>query len=363
MLIASLVLSLITLLLIGVAAAQRNCAAACGIAVGAFILNLNGLLMLYCFFFQALFLLILTWVWARLQFSQLRFIAFACAGTVAIYLVAGLLVLQDNERLRTQFAFTSMEERLPRRSLTPASNSPDEQALQSDVETSITTRAWWPEYRTRRLETLHVETVQAFIESPGFGVGRHNHHLSMSDNLFETAMRSEKPAPQPGERSYVPLSSADFESPKFSTPSDALTKLHVNAYVDFAFVDGFGYFKDRQRVAGFLPHGMSRAPEATGGSALRTVDLVSLLIHQPYAVYISRELPRMDRLKDIPTRPLDLFEEASLQAIQQGKPLVVWEKDEHVRMLGAIRAVQQCVRCHDCQVGDLLGAFSYTFTR
>ena len=34
-----------------------------------------------------------------------------------------------------------------------------------------------------------------------------------------------------------------------------------------------------------------------------------------------------------------------------------------VRMVGAIRSTTQCVSCHDCERGDLLGAFSYTLKR
>jgi hypothetical protein len=29
-------------------------------------------------------------------------------------------------------------------------------------------------------------------------------------------------------------------------------------------------------------------------------------------------------------------------------------------MLGAIRATKTCQKCHDAEIGDLLGAFSYT---
>ena len=45
----------------------------------------------------------------------------------------------------------------------------------------------------------------------------------------------------------------------------------------------------------------------------------------------------------------------------------LWEvfvrsKDRVIRMLGALRAGEQCLRCHtDNTKGDLLGALSYTF--
>lgn len=71
----------------------------------------------------------------------------------------------------------------------------------------------------------------------------------------------------------------------------------------------------------------------------------------------------MDKIKEIPTRPLDVFEQTALKAIRQGEPLVLCEKDNLVRMMGGIRALDQCVRCYDCREGDLLGAFTYVLAK
>jgi hypothetical protein len=35
----------------------------------------------------------------------------------------------------------------------------------------------------------------------------------------------------------------------------------------------------------------------------------------------------------------------------------------HIRILGALRASQQCLECHQVRRGDLLGAFSYDIQR
>jgi hypothetical protein len=76
--------------------------------------------------------------------------------------------------------------------------------------------------------------------------------------------------------------------------------------------------------------------------------------------YVSANLPRMEELRDAPTRPLDPFEVVGLEALRGGKDLFARGTDKQARMLGAIRATRQCLQCHG---GDLLGAFSYTLRR
>lgn len=59
-------------------------------------------------------------------------------------------------------------------------------------------------------------------------------------------------------------------------------------------------------------------------------------------------------------RPLDAFETAALVRLCQGHSLVREDSVNGVRGLGAIRAQQTCLKCHeDKKVGDLLGAFTY----
>jgi hypothetical protein len=93
---------------------------------------------------------------------------------------------------------------------------------------------------------------------------------------------------------------------------------------------------------------------------VRTLDLVGLLLHDEPRVYISEELPRMDKLRGAPTRPLDAFERQALRTIEDGDDLVAVRDGPVVRMLGAIRSTKQCLTCHGGERGDLLGAFSYT---
>ena len=59
------------------------------------------------------------------------------------------------------------------------------------------------------------------------------------------------------------------------------------------------------------------------------------------------------------TRPLDEFESAALPVLERGEDLVKEVKENELRVLGSIRAMKQCLTCHDVQRGDLLGAFTY----
>jgi hypothetical protein len=131
--------------------------------------------------------------------------------------------------------------------------------------------------------------------------------------------------------------------------------------IDFVNPKGFGFIKDRRHVAGFQEHQFSRQPDPTQGWALRTLDLVGLVVHEGPVAYVSANLPRMDELRKAPTRPLDPFETAGLAALRRGEDLFVRDTtDGRRRVLGAIRSGKQCLSCHGGERGELLGAFSYT---
>jgi hypothetical protein len=132
---------------------------------------------------------------------------------------------------------------------------------------------------------------------------------------------------------------------------------------DFSYLSGGGYTKDRRHVAGFRPHAFSQVPKADERWSVETVDLVSLLCHTEPVAYVSVTLPRMEELRDASTRALDAFESSSLTKLQAGDFLVVGEGKGQLRLFGAIRAGRQCVACHGCERGDLLGAFSYILKR
>ena len=80
-------------------------------------------------------------------------------------------------------------------------------------------------------------------------------------------------------------------------------------------------------------------------------------------VDLTEKLPSMAEARTAPVRPLDGFEQRSLARLVEGDDVVVHESTGRLRLLGAIRAVQQCLACHEGPRGALLGAFSYRFAR
>ena len=112
---------------------------------------------------------------------------------------------------------------------------------------------------------------------------------------------------------------------------------------DFVNSRGFGYIKDRRHVAGFVSHRFSRVPEPAARWTVRNLDLVSLLLHDEPEVYVSDQLPEMDKMHGTPTRPLDRFERFGLETLERGEDLFISEAGDGLRMLGAVRSVKQCV--------------------
>jgi hypothetical protein len=177
-----------------------------------------------------------------------------------------------------------------------------------------------------------------------------------------TAVRAQlqdrPPVPQPGigpDRSppdqWDPVSGSHFDS------------LHEASVLDFVNPAGFGLVQDRTRVLGYQKHGFSKVPDPADTWTVGTIDLIGLLLHPEPVAYVSANLPRMDELRDAPTRPLDPFEVEGLERLRGGKDLFVRGSDRQARMLGAVRATKQCLACHGGDRGDLLGAFSYTLRR
>lgn len=197
--------------------------------------------------------------------------------------------------------------------------------------------------------------MDQFVNSYGFGVGR---MAGMSDYALQSGRRDGPPLPQPGlgpDRSppdrWEPVAGPRFDS------------LHEASVLDFVNPAGFGLFQDRTRVLGFQKHGFSKVPDPADTWKVGTIDLIGLLLHPEPVAYVSANLPRMDELRDAPTRPLDPFEAEGLNRLRGGEDLFVRGSDKQARMLGAVRATKQCLGCHGGDRGDLLGAFSYTLRR
>jgi hypothetical protein len=224
------------------------------------------------------------------------------------------------------------------------------------------------------LRRLHEDSVGDFINSPGFGVSRR-----IEPRREYIVLPDAEPVPQlPAE--YVPpensLANSEIDGP--NTVNAVITdkalhshlqNLHQNGFADFVNAPGFGYVKDREHVAGFQPHQFHAMPsyESKDKEPVRwrvqRLELLSLLKFDEPAVYVSEHLPRMDELRDAKTRPLDEFERRGLAGLRRGKDLELEYTTNRIRMLGSIRSLEQCIKCHEVNRGELLGAFSYVLKR
>lgn len=164
------------------------------------------------------------------------------------------------------------------------------------------------------------------------------------------------------------------DSPTESTLGVDYTPWHRQNLLNFVDPTTLGFVDwdwnaqrpDLTRVVGFRPHAFGSLPELPRSSGdasnqwqIVSLSLMSLLKHRPAAIYVSENLPNMNELTGVPTRPLDQFEADALDTLKEGEELVVKGSSEHLRMLGSIRAAVQCQECHQVERGTLLGAFSY----
>jgi len=104
------------------------------------------------------------------------------------------------------------------------------------------------------------------------------------------------------------------------------------------------------------------SPEAaTSTWLMQKVELVSLLKHGEPGVYPA-EGKMGSGLRRPKVRDLDEFEKRALADLQEGEQVRLTEASGTVRLLGALRARSDCLKCHsDKKEGDLLGALSYAF--
>ncbi len=281
----------------------------------------------------------------------------ALAGLASFGFVFYLAMEERAERqaLREQYPFESLEARLPVPKVR-AAVKPSKQSAAHWEKLEENVRSESNGLRALMLERLHQDSVRDFINSPGFGSGR---RLRPTAGTLKINLdRDGTPVPQPGPAPSSPLAAGDLrEAP--DVPHDPLLRLHLGGILDFVNPRGFGLVVSRRKVAGFQAHQFAAVPEAKEWK-VRTLELVGLLMHDEPVVYVSDELPRMDGLRQAPTRPLNAFEAAGLKRLQAGEDLFVRRTHEGVRMLGAVRSLGQCLKCHGGRRGDLLGAFAYT---
>jgi hypothetical protein len=298
-----------------------------------------------------------------------RFLLASLGATAAAYVVIAVCFvapeLGEWSALEGRFPMESVADRLAYETqpsdLRQELAARDHSQTNSDRLDGLEKRAesWQSHQRTKSLERLHAGAVTQFINSQGFGVARmlrapRPSTLRPPDKNWERLQRGMDPRDeQPPD-----LGDSVIHGTNESGTKIALGQHEANV-LNFANPYDFGYVRDRDHVAGFVTHEFVGEPAGFRLWKIEKVELVSMLKFDEPAVYISNELPKLKDLKDAKTRPLDSFESQALVALRHGEDLQVQSSPDSIRMLGAIRALKQCIKCHSVERGDLLGAFSY----
>jgi hypothetical protein len=276
----------------------------------------------------------------------------------------------DSNAARKQLPFESLIERLPKgKPIRPA--KPLDAESKKRWEDFDGGMAAGQERRAGMLKALHEKTLKSFLERPGAGPRRFrglliNELLADQDGMFAGW-------DQPGKPAVFPVSSEELLNRV--KPGEEFHSHHNEGLTYFLYPNGFGYVRDREHVVGFKSHGFRWSPFVPVNGLrwppvnrfgernrwrISHVQLVGILSQEQPVVYLTDKLPGMEQVRQGKTRALDFFEEDALPSLRDGEDLYIVSKDNTLRMLGAVRATKTCQKCHDAEVGDLLGAFSYT---
>jgi hypothetical protein len=295
--------------------------------------------------------------------------AFSAVG-IYLALTKWWLPLQKENDAREQLAFVSIVDRLPKgKPITPSKPLDAEAKMRwQRMETELA----GAHYRADLLKALHEKTRRFFVESPGAGSGRgvpvmpedillDNRQRLDDDQRRRNRQGNADPLQQPGPRADFPVSAG--EALTSVQPDGEFHFYHERGVWDFLYPQGFGYLKDRHQVAGFKSHGFRNlfvSEHETHRWRVQHVLLIGILTQSQPVVYLTDKLPSMEQIRQDKVRPLDFFEEAGMPSLRDGEDLYIVRKGDTLRMLGALRATKTCQKCHDAEIGDLLGAFSYT---
>lgn len=317
----------------------------------------------------------------------------AVAGlSIAAMLVAygamfwsGYTAMRDLARLREEHPLVSVADRLDYESRPQIAARPAPENLpHPELSAAVSTRLAMAErnrehgYRSHSLRLLHERTTDSFAMARGFGPMRMATASREGIELPEPAASIPIP-PEPEPLYEMPQPSADSPAADETEPRPEpapialppLASIHDAGSADFLDPDRIGYVQDREHVAGFQSHRFTkfptdpapweqpaRKPPAESWQVVR-LDLVSLLKHEEPVAYVSENLPRMDELRDAPTRALDEFERRALEQLRSAEDVVIDERPDRIRMVGSLRAGHDCRKCHAVERGDLLGALTY----
>ncbi len=219
------------------------------------------------------------------------------------------------------------------------------------------------------LLAIHDGQVEMFVKSPGFGVGRF-----LEPTLNHVDQNNIQNLPFNGEGVVLPDVRWRSNDP-FSDNANSYNQMHSHSLIDFAHPATLGIVIQPRIVVGNQPHAFQFPIQETSGEFLesrnlefQSLELISLRRFDTPRVYVLDHLPRMDQLsgEDTPTRELTKFELSALETLQSAAAasqmeIVEQQTTDGLLMVGAVRAFDACLQCHNAKHGELLGAFTYRF--
>ncbi len=365
LLIVSAVLSSILLAVFGIMLAQKKkpgfgaCLLAGFLTIGPIMLGC----LFPCLLLQAVVLLALAIADAFGQFKPRTYFTAACVGTVLVYFGFGLQQAYALYLLQQQFPYESMEARLPPvRPRGPlAGKASVGQGLDS-VEEKLDERL---PYVSRGWNGGRRRNWKGCMRMPW---GRSSAARDSASGACRTAGCQRKrcnatSAKKGGIRNRSQGTRTCYRTATPAHHSTARINLVSRSCIRKVFSISFiPKASAISRTAGTWrasDRTNSATPKCAGWWKLASVELVGLVVHEKPVAYVSDLLPRMDVLRQSPIRELDAFETQGLAALQDAGTLFLRLQSRRLRLLGAIRATKQCTTCHECERGDLLGAFSY----
>lgn len=212
------------------------------------------------------------------------------------------------------------------------------------------------------LRCLHNNTVQTFEASPMFGVGREpepleNHPVVPTGDTDAERwdLRVQLRAKLSGRQTQWMW----LNQIRGMTHRGYVYQVNDRNFVEFPpLVMSLKYLKDL-----VSSEGSSEVAADEGMWRLDELQLVGLLMHDHPIVYDRQFRGTQSGSRSI-TRDLDLVEAELLEELSNGADLSFsWDEGHSsLLMLGAIRAKANCLKCHDVNQNDLLGAFAYRIT-
>jgi len=338
------------LILICAATYRVTAIGAVGIAFLAVFVGVVLAVVIFTFLVHAFFNLVACVVLAVARVRVRAFATVLCLTMFAVYAFAiysGFAEMRKLAGLKAIFPFKSLSDRLAFENQNPPSNPVQLNPVVDknlDEQDNRLDRRYWIS-RAWVLEQLHEHTTEQFSRAAGFGLMR------------LPSIRTEIVQLEP--RTPLRMPAGVDASPPFQS-------LHQSAVRNFVDPERLGYIRSRSEISGFESHGLSsldtsgaEKSAASPNWQVTRLELVSLLRHREPRVYVAKSMPDMDKLADVPTRPLNSFEEKSLPQLLAQTDVVTDQKPDHIQMLGSLRAGKTCLECHTGNRGKLLGAFSY----